>query len=310
MKRFTFIGGTGRGYELLKALINKKYLPVYAVILKEDEHESEKYSLKITELLTESCIPFQIKKKLSESEYGKIRESKSDFAIVLGWRSLIDTKIITHLKSGIIASHFSLLPKYRGFAPVQWAIINGETESGVTLFLISEGEIDSGKIISQVKIPILKDDNSADIDKKMIDASIELYLKFFEDLESNTVTFTEQNEANATYTCRRTPEDGKINWSDSSADIYNLIRAVAFPYPRAFCYFNNLKYLISKAVIGDLNSKIYSGRIPGRVIRINDEGVEILCGNGTIKILEWKNTDSGTVSNPNKDIKSYTVTLK
>jgi methionyl-tRNA formyltransferase len=144
----------------------------------------------------------------------------------------------------------------------------------------------------------------------MIDASIDLYLKFFDDLESNTVTFTEQNEANATYTCRRIPEDGKINWSDSSANIYNLIRAVAFPYPGAFCYFNNVKFLISKARIGDLNSKIYSGRIAGRVIRIDDDGAEILCGTGTIKILEWKNTDSESVTNPNEDIKSITVTIK
>lgn len=310
MSRYTFIGGTKRGYELLKALTEKKYLPVYAVILKEDDLESEKYSLKISELLKTNEISFQIRKKLTNYDYNEINNSNSDFALVLGWRTIINTDTDLNLKYGIIASHFSLLPKYRGFAPVQWAIINGETESGVTLFRIGDGEIDSGEIISQVKIAISSDDQGFDVDKKMTKAAIELIMNFFEDVRSNTLKFKEQDEREATYTCRRIPEDGRINWSCSSLEIHNLIRAIAFPYPGAYCYFNNIKYLINKAKVGDLNIKVYSGRIPGRVIKMDDEGAEVLCGTGTIKILEWKNSDDGTVSNPCSQIKSVTSTLK
>lgn len=310
MNRFSFIGGTKRGYELLKTLIERNYMPVYAVITKEDEHEKEKYYLKISDLLNDKGIPFQIRKKLSESDYDEIEKSKSDFVIVFGWRTLIDTKLNSHLKAGIIASHFSLLPKYRGFAPVQWAVINGETESGVTLFLINKGEIDSGKIISQIKVSISAEDYYADIDKKMTVCSIELFLNFFKDLESGNIKYREQNEGEATYTCRRTPEDGKIFWGKSSSDIYNLIRAVAHPNPGAFCLFDGKKYTINSARIGDRDKIYFSGRIPGRVIYIDNEGVEILCGSGTVKILEWEDTDKGTVSNPNAEIRSITVTLK
>lgn len=310
MNRFSFIGGTKRGYKLLSALIEKNYFPVFAFILKEDEHEKEKFSIKISELLKESGIPFQIRKKLSESDYKEIENSNSDFVIVFGWRTLIDTKVNSYLKTGLIASHFSLLPKYRGFAPVQWAIINGETESGVTLFLINDGEIDSGKIISQIKVPITSGDYSADVDLKMTEGAIELFLKLFNEIESSCITYKEQNEADATYTCRRIPEDGKIFWDKSSADIYNLIRAIAHPNPGAFCFFDGNKYIINKARTGDMNNKVFSGCIPGRVINIDNEGVEILCGSGTIKILEWENTNTGSVSIPNADIKSITVTLK
>ena len=310
MNRFSFIGGTKRGYELLKSLIERKYFPVFAVITKEDEHEKEKYYLKISELLKEKGIPCQIGKKLTESEYEEIQNLKSDFVIVFGWRTLIDIKLNSHLKAGIVASHFSLLPKYRGFAPVQWAVINGETESGVTLFLINEGEIDSGKIISQKKIPISSVDYYPDIDKKMTVCSIELFLNFFKDLESGNIKYREQNEWEATYTCRRTPEDGKIFWDKSSYDIYNLIRAVAQPNPGAFCFLNGKKYIINSARIGDRDKNYFSGRIPGRVFYIDNEGVEILCGSGTIKILEWEDTVTGIVSKPNAEIRSVTVTLK
>ncbi|HMS32627.1 MAG TPA: methionyl-tRNA formyltransferase [Ignavibacteria bacterium] len=310
MSRFTFIGGTKRGYELLKALIEKNYLPVFAVILKEDDQEPEKYSLKITELLKSCNITFQIRKKLTDDDYNEIKNSNSDFALVLGWRTLINTDPDLNLKYGFIASHFSLLPKYRGFAPVQWAIINGETESGVTLFRIGDGEIDSGEIISQAKIAISSDNQGFDVDKKMTKAAIELIMNFFEDIRSDTLKFKVQDERISTYTCRRIPEDGRINWSCSSLEIHNLIRAVAFPYPGAFCYFNNEKYLINKAKVGDLNNKVYSGRIPGRVIKMDEEGAEVLCGSGTIKILEWKNSEDGTVSNPCSQIKSITATLK
>lgn len=310
MSRFSFIGGTKRGYELLKTLIERKYVPIYTVITKEDEHEKEKYYLKISELLKDKDIPFRIRKKLSEKDYDEIENSKSDFVIVFGWRTLIDTKLNSHLKAGIIASHFSLLPKYRGFAPVQWAVINGETESGVTLFLINDGEIDSGKIISQIKVSISSSDYYNDIDIKMTEGAIELFLKFFDDLDSGNITYRVQNEEDATYTCRRIPEDGKIFWDKSSTDIYNLIRAVAHPNPGAFCLLDGKKYIINSARIGDRDKIYFSGRIPGRVIYIDKEGAEILCSSGTVKILEWEDTDTGTVSNPNSDIRSVTVTLK
>ncbi|MDQ3021263.1 MAG: methionyl-tRNA formyltransferase [Bacteroidota bacterium] len=307
---FAFIGGTNRGYKLIEALIEKEFIPKFAIILKEDEHEQVKYSDKISGLLNKNQIVNSIKKKLTETEYNKIQESNLDFVIVSGWRTLINTKVSRYIKFGLIAAHHSLLPKYRGFAPTQWAIINGETETGVTLFLINEGEADSGKIIAQEKTPILFEDYAIDLDNKLINCTIKLFLEFFVNYQKKKIVLTKQNESDATYTCKRTPQDGRINWSKNSLEVYNFIRALAHPFTGAFCEYNNNLFYIRRARLGDNNNKNFAGNIPGRVIKINPDGIEVLCGNGTILITEWENKIISVVNCPSENIKSINSTLK
>lgn len=310
MIRFAFIGGTVRGLKLLNSLIGSNRIPEFAVILKEDDHEIHKYSSEISELLKEYKIPFSVKRKLSESDYTKIQESDLDFAIVSGWRTLIDTSYSKYLKAGFIAAHQSLLPKYRGFAPTQWVIINGEKVTGVTLFQIEEGETDSGRIFDQKKVRINLDDYAYDLELKFAEITSEMFLDFFVNYESGNLKSYKQKESEATYTCKRIPEDGKIEWNKTSSEIYNLVRALAYPYPGAFCYLNEDCYIIRKARTGINNKKKFAGNIPGRVLRIYPEGVEILCGKGTVLLQEWENKSTGLVNNPSEIIRSIKLTLR
>ncbi|MEP7145919.1 MAG: methionyl-tRNA formyltransferase [bacterium] len=309
MIKYAFIGGTMCGYKLIDTLINNNHLPLFAVILKEDDHEAERYSDKISSLLNDKGIQNSTKRKLSESDYQIIRDSALDFIIVSGWRTLIDTKVNDFTKHGVIAAHYSLLPKYRGFAPLQWAVINGEKETGVTLFMMGNGEADSGKIISQKKLSIGYDETSWELNKKIIMIANGLYLEYIDKLQTNSVNYLEQDESQATYTCKRIPEDGRIYWNKSSDVIYNLIRAVAYPYPGAFCFYNDSTFHIRKARKGESDKKIYSGIIPGRVIKIGDNGIEVLCGKGTIQITEWENKNANLITNPNSDVNSIKATL-
>lgn len=308
--RFGFIGGTVRGYKLIEALLINNLIPEFSVILKEDDHENEKYSAEISSMLNKHKVPNHIKKKLTDDDYKKIQESNPDFVIVSGWRSLIDTGVNKYIKSGFIAAHQSLLPKYRGFAPLQWAMINGDKETGVTLFQINDGEVDSGRIISQKRIPINFEEYADEVDKKLIECTIELYMDFFENYKSSRISYREQNESEATYTCKRIPDDGKIDWNKSSLEIYNLIRALAYPFPGAFCYFNNTCYNIKKASPGKNNDKKFAAYIPGRVIHIDPKGIEVMCGNGTIQISEWENKITGVANIPSDVVKSISDTLK
>jgi len=310
MTKYAFIGGTIRGYLLLKELLDQNRIPVYAVILKEDEHEEEKYSILLSELLKNNNIPFSVKKKLDDDDYKVIKESGLDFVIVSGWRTLIDTDINKYIKEGIIASHYSLLPEYRGFAPTQWAIINGEKVTGVTLFKIEEGDADSGKVFAQRKVEINFNDYAYDVDLKNIKCAIELYLEYFEKFENGKIKYFEQDKSKATYTCKRTPEDGKIEWSKSSIEIYNLIRALAFPYPGAFCFYKDQCFHIRKAELGRNNEKKFAGKIPGRVAGIYNEGIEVLCGEGTILLVEWEDKTLKKTNCPSDVVKSLTSTLK
>lgn len=306
---FAFVGGTQRGFEVLKEIISKGYTPSFCIILKEDDHEIEKSSPQIKLFLESKGIRHRIGNKLNESDYELIRTSDLDFIIVCGWRTLIDASINNYLKMGMIAAHDSLLPKYRGFSPINWAIINGEKETGVTLFKIDNGDVDSGEIIAQKIVEINDDDYGWDVYQKVIHATIELYLGFFSDFITNKVVSCKQNEHEATYTCKRIPSDGKIDWSKSSKSIYDLIRAIAHPYPGAFCEFDSKIFVIRKAKLGKNNERAFTGRIPGRVIHIDSDSIEVLCGQGTISIFEWECKDSGEINNPIEIVKKITATL-
>ena len=304
---YIFIGGTPRGFEVIKTLITHGHLPDYAVVLKEDEHETNKASSEITDLLKENKIKFSLRKKLAEEDKEVISLKKRDFAIVCGWRTLIDTKLDQYLKYGFLAAHDSLLPKYRGFAPINWAMICGEQETGVTLFRINEGETDSGPVYAQKKVSIEANDYANDVYKKIITATVDLYLQLIKDLNNGELVFTSQKESEASYTCKRTPADGRINWKQSSTEVLNFIRALAPPYPGAFCYLEEQKFIIHRAEKGK-DDKRYVQYIPGRVISIRDGNIEVMCGNGTVIISEWSR--EAVVSSPAETVRSITVTLE
>ncbi len=305
---FIFIGGTRRGLDVLKTFIEKGYYPDFAVVLKEEEHETIKISLEIIKLLETKGVKYFCKKKLGKEECDLIKEKKRDFAIVCGWRTLIDPNLRLQFNYGFLAAHDSLLPKYRGFAPLNWAMICGETETGVTLFQITDGDVDSGPVFGQKIVSIEPDEYAEDVYKKIIRATTELYLEFLDRLKKNEkIIFVEQDESTATYTCKRIPEDGKIRWDQTSIEILSLIRALAPPYPGAFCGFKGEDFVISKARLGMQNSKIFAKYIPGRVISISNDGVEVMCGRGSILINEW--IKKGIANNPCENIKSISTTL-
>jgi methionyl-tRNA formyltransferase len=305
---FVFIGGTYRGYKLLEAVLSAGYVPQLIFILKEDDHETVKYSEQAQVLLAKHNLSFSITKKISKVDYEKIKSIDVDFAIVCGWRTLINTEHTPNIKLGYIAAHDSLLPKYRGFAPLNWAIINGEKHTGVTLFLIENELVDSGRVINQAEVIIEPNDYGWDVHEKVTAASVNLYLQFFKSYPDK-FNLSIQNEAEATYTCSRTPEDGKIDWQQNSDTVYNLIRALAPPYPGAYCTYNNENYIIHKACIGPNNHKNYTGNIPGRVIGFENKGIEVLCNKGSVLIELWENTNTNVIIPPGEIIKSIKTKL-
>lgn len=307
--KFIFIGGTYRGYKLLNSLVTQKYLPSQIFILKEDQHELLQYSSKIKEIADKFAIKSSLRKKLNKEDEELIISNKWDFAIVCGWRTIINPSINDSFKVGILAAHDSLLPAYRGFAPLNWAIINGEKKTGVTLFLINDGEVDSGEIVGQESVNIDFEDYAIDVFEKICDATNKVVLDFISNYLANNVKLIKQDENQATYTCKRTPDDGRINFNDSSEQVYNFIRALAHPYPGAFLQHENRTYHVRRAFIGPKNNHSFIGRIPGRVIQIDKDGVEVLCSKGTIKISEWEDKSTGTIENPSITIKSIKTTF-
>ena len=179
----------------------------------------------------------------------------------------------------------------------------------VTLFLITEGDVDSGPIFIQKKIIVSDDYYSVDVFEKIIGLTVEAYLEFFDHYTMNRLKSVQQDGSKASYTCARHPEDGHLNFHKSSEEVYNKVRALADPYPGSFFYFNNNKIIVNKAELGKKNKFNFVGLVPGRIISIDHGGVEVLCNKGTLYITSISMGQNENI-NPNSLIKSIRSTLR
>jgi methionyl-tRNA formyltransferase len=303
-----FIGGTLRGFELLKMLLEKKRSVVYACILKDDEHEARKVHSDMERTCLQHRIEHRTCKKIDPPLSEKLLSLKPDVAFVCGWRTLLPKILIDAIPQGCLAAHDSLLPRYRGFAPLNWAVINGEVETGVTLFRIGEGPVDSGDIFGQKKVEIGFTETATDVYPRIISSTLLLFDEYLGAMENpGGINFSKQDDRNATYACKRTPPDGKIDWSRSATEIYNLIRALSPPYPPAWTLCRRRKIHIPYASFPH-RQFVYTGNIPGRVASISPEGVLILCGEGQILIRKIGDPLNG-FAEAREHLNSLTITL-
>jgi methionyl-tRNA formyltransferase len=163
----------------------------------------------------------------------ELQEIKPDFIFSFYYRRMLPMALLRLAKRGAFNMHGSLLPKYRGRAPVNWAIIHGEKESGATLHEMVE-KPDAGRIVDQQAVPIGPDDLAVDVFRKVTDAAETVLRRSIAKLIDGTAKLREQDLSKGSYFGGRKPEDGRIDWSRSAREIHDLVRAVAPPYPGAF----------------------------------------------------------------------------
>jgi methionyl-tRNA formyltransferase len=308
--RILYIGSTLRGYRSLKALVDAGFDIAGIISLQQDEHEVERYEGPIRELAEQRGIPHHLTKWMKDRDYVRwIREEiRPDIAFVIGCRILIPPAIYMIPPMGTLAVHDSLLPHYRGFAPLNWAILNGEDSGGVTLFYLDE-KMDGGDIVLQKSIPITDTDIAPAVYEKICDATIDVILEAAAALAAGTAQRISQDYNTGSFTCSRTPIDGEIDWSQTTREIFNKVRALAWPYPGAFTFHNNRKLFIWQAVPVD-PAPCYVGRIPGRVIGLSKEtgAVDVLTGDGILRLREVQ-LPAGEKSPAADIIKSVRTTL-
>jgi len=298
--------GTRIGYEALLTLveIGEKELTVF--VDSEHDHENEKYVSKVVEL----CEAHQLN-VIKDASLKNIEEyvgSRSvDLISCFGFRRMLSKNVIKSAEKVALSTHFSMLPEYRGFAPVNWAIINGESRCGVSLFHVDE-EMDAGDLVAQKEVVILEQDYASDVLDKCIEALKEILELEWPEFKRGYVKRIPQEHDKATYTCARSPEDGEIDWSNSTNQIYNLIRGISNPFPGAFTYFGNDKLAIWTAEPVDVGK--YVGRTPGKVIKIvNGKGVIVLTGDGALLIKKIGKEQDSQIIIADYLIKSVRVKL-
>jgi methionyl-tRNA formyltransferase len=239
---FAFLGATKQSKELLLFLIKKNFIP--KLIMSIPEKFNISYSDKKVKNMNYANLngiadKYNIDFVEIDSVDGKrlidykktIKKLDLDLILVMGWYYLIPKSIRKLAKKGAWGFHSSLLPKYAGGAPLTWAIINDEKETGVTFFRFKDG-IDNGDIISQKSFKIEYEDTIKEVLKKSTIASKEILSEVFENIEN--VNFIPQKKGKIKIYPQRKPEDGEIDLKKTASEIYNFIRAQSSPYPGAF----------------------------------------------------------------------------
>ncbi len=214
--------------------------------------------------------------KGNDEEYRFIKELNADLAIVVAYGQIIPKNFLNLTKKGFINIHASILPKWRGAAPIQRSIMNLENETGISVMKLAE-ELDSGPVSKVYKVKLHHNENALEISEKLSILAAEKVLEDIDDILDDRAKFIEQDHAKATYAKKIDKSEGLINWNDEALNILGMINGL-FPTPGAFFNYNGERYKILKAKIGNGLGKI------GEVL--TDE-LEIVCGNNqSIKILE------------------------
>ena len=219
----------------------------------------------------------------------KIRSFEPDVIFSFYYRQMVKQPILSIPKIGCINLHGSLLPKYRGRVPVNWALVNGEKKTGVTLHYMTPHP-DDGPIIAQKEVEIADDDTAFDLHGKCAVAAREMLDEILPKIMDGTAPAIPQNESEATYFHGRKPADGLIDWSKSAREIRNLVRAVTMPYPGAFTFFASKKYFIWQVAEATSEAKA----APGTILSVSP--LTVACGEGALRI-EFAQQEGGLYVN-------------
>ena len=211
----------------------------------------------------------------NEEEYNFLNSLNADLAIVVAYGQIIPKKFLSLTKTGFINIHASLLPKWRGAAPIQRSIMNLDQETGISIMRIAE-KLDTGPVCNNYKIQLNENLNALEISEKLSNLAAEKILDNVDDILEDKANFVEQDHLNATYASKIQKTEGQINWDENAEKIIGKINGL-YPSPGAFFIFNGERYKILKAQIGRAQGN------PGSVLSDN---LEIACGNNQSIIVK------------------------
>jgi len=211
----------------------------------------------------------------NEEEYNFLNSLDADLAIVVAYGQIIPKKFLNLTKKGFINIHASLLPKWRGAAPIQRSIMNLDQETGISIMRIAE-KLDTGPVCNNYKIQLNENLNALEISEKLSSLAAEKILDNVDDILDGKANFIEQDHSNATYASKIQKTEGQINWNENAEKIIGKINGL-YPSPGAFFMFNGERYKILKAEVGRAQGN------PGSVLSDN---LEIACGNNQSIIIK------------------------
>ncbi|MDD4005225.1 MAG: formyltransferase [Elusimicrobiaceae bacterium] len=276
------------GYICLEEVLKARY-EVAAVITHPDNPGEEIWFRSVAGLAREHDIPvYETDTFKRDDWHDRIAALKPDIMFSCMFRKMIHSDILALAPEGAYNLHPSYLPKYRGRCPANWALANGESYTGLTLHRMVRSA-DAGNIVSQVKVPIGPADDVRDLYASFAAALPGFIAGPLRAMKTGRHTETPQDDSEATVFGGRTPQDGAIDWAWPALKIHNLVRAVAHPYPGAFCDCGQRGRLFIWKTEPPADCAAPDGAVPGSVLSVNPPSVR--CGEGILvpKILQWEN---------------------
>lgn len=281
--RVIFMGTPDFAVPSLEALLTKH--EVVLVVTQPDKPKGRGKKMVPTPVKAcalEHGIPVLQPEKVKEPEFvEQLRSYEPDLIAVTAFGQILNEPILEMPKYGCINVHGSLLPKYRGAAPMQWSIIDGEKVTGITTMYMAKG-LDSGDMLLKAEVEITDEDTFATIHDKMAVTGANLLLDTLDQLEAGTLERTPQDHDAATYAPMITKETGHIDWSKNRQDIINLIRGLN-PVPAAYTIYEEEVLKIFGAVLSDVQA---DGAANGEIVAVVKKGFVVKCGDGCLLITE------------------------
>lgn len=281
--RVIFMGTPDFAVPSLEALLTKH--EVVLVVTQPDKPKGRGKKMVPTPVKAcalEHGIPVLQPEKVKEPEFvEQLRSYESDLIAVTAFGQILSEPILEMPKYGCINVHGSLLPKYRGAAPMQWSIIDGEKVTGITTMYMAKG-LDSGDMLLKAEVEITDEDTFATIHDKMAVTGANLLLDTLDQLEAGTLERIPQDHDAATYAPMITKETGHIDWSKNRQDIINLIRGLN-PVPAAYTIYEEEVLKIFGAVISDVQADDAAN---GEIVAVVKKGFVVKCGDGCLLITE------------------------
>src|SRR5580700_10422677 len=273
------------GHACMEALL-KMGAPISALFTHRDDANEEIWWRSCADLAAQHGVPVYFDES-SESAGPKIGAMNPSIIYSFSYRHLIPETVLELASRGAYNFHPSLLPAYRGRAPINWVLVNGEREAGVTLHHMV-ARADAGDIVGQRAVAIDDSDNALTLYRKLVPLGVELIDELHPKIVAGTAPRRKMDISKGSYFGRRKPEDGRIDWRWPARRIFNLVRAVTHPYPGAFCYLGGHKLLVWEVKIGAENGPYGA---PGKVVReMADDALEIAAGEGSVivKIAQFE----------------------
>ncbi|HHS7807942.1 bifunctional UDP-4-amino-4-deoxy-L-arabinose formyltransferase/UDP-glucuronic acid oxidase ArnA [Pseudomonas fluorescens] len=270
----------------IEALLNSGF-DIAAVFTHADDPKENAFYASVAQLCANKGIPVHAPEDANHPLWiERIAKLDPEYIFSFYYRNLLSEPLLALAKKGAFNLHGSLLPRYRGRAPANWVLVNGETETGVTLHRMVK-RADAGAIVAQQRVAIDRSDTGLTLHAKLRTAASDLLRDTLPNMLQGKITETPQDESKATVFGRRTPADGKLVWAKPAEELFNLVRAVTRPYPGAFCAVGEHKLIVWSAEVVKGNE----GQAPGRVISVDP--LRIACGQDSLVINAGQRNDNG-----------------